>query len=313
MPTTPIISEQWPRFLLPIVRKEWFQKMSSISSPAEAFYGTETSTSSQESSQGIGDFGLVPEYNADTALVPGSSANIAYDTFNPLYETFFTHKEYAKGVAIERKLWDDDQKGNIRRRARGLGGSFGTTIATHRSSIFNNAFSASVLGADGVALCSASHPNRPNDLLTLISNRGTSPLSYASVVSTIQAGKRFEDDRGNPLPVILRALYVPIELEAKAYEITNAINKPGGNDNDANFLNSQPLVTRVDPYLTDANNWFMLDPSMSVEHMLWFWRVRAELGLDPNSDYNLVARYRGYMRYSFGWDDFRFIFGHEVT
>jgi len=306
-----MISEQWPRFLLPIVRKEWFQKMISISSPSAQFYGTDSSTGPVEYSQGIGDFGLVSEYNSADAEGPG--ATIPYDSFSPLYEKTFTHKEYAKGVAIERKLWDDDQKGNIKRRARSLGNSFGTTIATHQTSVFNNAFSASVVGADAVALCSASHPNRPNDAATLHSNKGTTALSYAAVKTTLQLAQRFEDDRGNPLPVMLRRLLVPIELQATAYEIVNAINKPGTADNDANFLQSQNLEVVVDPYLTDANNWFMIDPSASLEHLLWFWRVRAELTLDPASDYNLVAKYRGYMRYSFGWDDFRWIFGHEVA
>ena len=308
---TPMISEQWPRFLLPIIRKEWFQKMTSIAAPSGQFFNAETSTSSVEYSQGLGDFGLVPEYNSATA--EGAGATIPYDSFNKLYEKTFTHKEYAKGVAIERKLWDDDQRGNIKRRARSLGNSFGTTIATHQASVFNNAFSASVVGSDSVALCSASHPNRPDDPLTLHSNKGSSALSYASVVATLSAAQRFEDDRGNPLPVVLRTLLVPIELQAKAYEITNALGKPGGADNDANFLNAQNMNVVVDPYLTDTNNWFMIDPSAAQEHLMWFWRVRAELTLDPSSDYNLVAKYRGYMRYSFGWDDFRWIYGHEVT
>lgn len=307
---TPMTTKQWPRFLLPIIRKEWFQKMTAIVSPAAQFFNIQTSNQSVEYSQGIGDFGLVPEYNSDDA--EGKPAAIEYDSFNPLYEKTFTHKEYAKGVAIERKLWDDDRLGNIRSRARTLGNSFGTTIAVHQSSVLNNAFSASVLGPDGVPLVSASHPNRPNDATTVYSNLGTSVLSYDSVVATIQAGKRYVDDRGQPMPSIFRVLYVPIELEATAYEITKAINKPGTADNDANYLNSQPLVTVVDPYLTVSNDWFMIDPTKAADHLMWFWRVRAELALDPSSDYNLVAKYRGYMRYSFGWDDWRWIYGQNV-
>jgi hypothetical protein len=309
--TQPLISEMWPRFLLPIMRKEWFQKLSSIASPSGQFFNVQTSENAEEYSQGIGDFGLVGEYNSSEAL--GPNASIPYDTFSPLFEKTFVHKEYAKGVAIERKLWDDNRRGNIKGRARVLGNSFGTTIAVHQSSVFNNAFSSAVVGGDGVSLVNDSHPNRPNDPGTVHDNKGTTALDYTPVVNTIQAGKRFVDDRGQPLPQIFRILLVPIELEAKAYEITNAINKPGGSNNDANFLNSQPLVTIVDPYLTDPNNWFMIDPVAAAEHLIWYWRVRPELALDPTSDYNLVARYRGYMRYSFGWDDWRWIYGHEVA
>ena len=55
------------------------------------------------------------------------------------------------------------------------------------------------------------------------------------------------------------------------------------------------------------------DSAQAVLHALWFDRVTPELSLDPTSDFNLVAKYRGYMRYSFGWDDFRWIYGQHVT
>jgi hypothetical protein len=311
MPVQPIISENWTRFLLPIVRKEWFQKMTSIASPAIQFFDVQSSSNATEESQGVGDFGLVPEYNSSEAL--GAPAAIQFDQFSPLFPATFTHKEYAKGVSIERKMWDDDQRGMIRKRARLLGNSFGTTLAVHASSVFNNAFSSTRPGSDGQPLIADAHPNRPDDLATVYDNKGTTALDYAAVVATLAAAKRFKDDRGNPMPRSFDVLYVPVELEAKAYEITNAINKPGTADNDANFLGSQGLGVVVDPYLTDANNWFMLDRAEAKDHLSWWWRVRPDMTLDPTSDFNLVAKYRGYMRFIYGFDDWRWIYGHEVA
>lgn len=306
----PMNSKEWPRFVLPIIRKEWTQKMQEVRSPLMPFFGISTSNSSVEYSQGIGSFDVVPEYNSATA--EGQPQAIEYDSFAPLDETTFTHKEYAKGVAIERKLWDDDRSGQIKRKAQSLGYAFGTTIATHMSSVLNNAFSDSYLGADGEPLCETNHGVNSVSSDTF-SNTGTTALSYDAVVSTLIAGHDLNDDRGNPLPIVYDTLYVPTALQATAYEIVNAIGKPGSADNDANFLNSQGLQVVVDPYLSDANNWFMLNRSMAQMHLLWFWRVRPEIALDPSSDYNLVAKYRGYMRYSYGWDDPRFIYGHEVA
>lgn len=306
----PMNSKMWPRFVLPIIRKEWSQKMSEVQSPLQPFFGIEGSTAAVEYSQGIGAFDVVPEYNSADA--EGQPAAIEYDDFNPLYESTFTHKEYAKGVAIERKLWDDNRGGQIKRKAQTLGYAFGTTIATHMSSILNNAFSASYVGADSVALCSSSHPVNKNSS-TNYSNAGSTALSYPAVVATLIAGQDLNDDRGNPLPIIYDTLYVPTALQATAYEIVNALAKPGTADNDANFLNAQGLKVVVDPYLSDANNWFMINKSMANMHLLWFWRVRPEIALDPASDYNLVAKYRGYFRSSFGWDDARFIYGSEVA
>lgn len=311
---TPMNSKEWPRFVLPVIRKEWSEKMAAVSSPLAPFFGIDTSSSSVEYSQGIGAFDLVPEYNSATA--EGNPAAIEYDNFNPLYETTFTHKEYAKGVAIERKLWDDDRRGQIRRKAQTLGFAFGTTISTHMTSVLNNAFDdTNYPGADAVSLCDASHPVNSVDSTTY-SNAGSTALGYDAVVDTLVAGQDLNDDRGNPMPTIYDVLYVPTALQGAAYEIVNALNKPGTADNDANalrFINSRPLRVVVDPYLSDSNNWFMIDSQMSQMHLLWFWRVRPEIALDPASDYNLVAKYRGYMRYSFGWDDARFIYGHEVA
>jgi hypothetical protein len=307
---TPMTSAEKARWVLPILRKTWDQEMNAVLSPAMAFFGINSSTAAVEYSQGLGSVGLVNEYNSATAEAQGAS--IAYDTFQELYEKTFTHKEYAKGIAIERKLFDDDQSGLIARKAQTLGLSFGRTRAYHAASVFNNAFSASFVGADAVALCSASHPiNKVS--ATTFSNAGTTALSYAAVVSTLIAGQSLLDDRSNPMPAMYNVLYVPVALQATAYEITKAIAKPGVADNDANFLQGAGLQVVVDPWLTDANNWFMIDAPEARNHMLWFNRVMPELDLDPASNFNLVAKYRGYMRYSFGWDDARFVYGHNVT
>ena len=307
--TTPMISEQWPRFVLPIVRKEWIQSMNAVNSPLMSIMGVESSTSSVEYSQGIGTLGLVPEYNSADA--EGAGAAIQYDKFNPLYEATFTHKEYAKGIAVERKLFDDNRTGQIKRLAQSLGHTFGTTRAVHASSILNNAF-ATVTGFDSVYLCSASHPTNKVDS-TAISNLGTTALSYDAVKATLLAGSNLDDDRGYPMPSIYDILYVPTALEATAYEIINAIQKPGQADYNGNFVGSKGLKVVVDPYLTDSNNWFMIDSNQAKMHCLWFNRVNPEIAMDPTSDYNLAAKYRGYMRHSYGWDDYRWIWGHNVT
>jgi len=53
---TPMNSLEWPRFVLPIVRREWDLKMRSVQSPLMPYFGIETSSSSVEYSQGIGAF-----------------------------------------------------------------------------------------------------------------------------------------------------------------------------------------------------------------------------------------------------------------
>jgi hypothetical protein len=302
-----MISEQWPRFVLPIVRRAWQLRKDSVVSPAAQFYGGGNSNSAAEYSQGIGELGTVPEYNSSSA--EGAAASIQYDSFNPLYEKTFTHKRYAKGIAIDKDLYADARIGTIQGMASKLGYAFGKTIAMHQSSVFVNAFTT--LGADGKALCANDHPRNTADA-TAIDNLGSTALSYAAIVATMQAGKKMTDDRGDPMPVMYDTIYVPTELEATAIEETKGLLKPGTADNTASALQTAGLRIVVDPYLTSATNWFMVDSQLAKDHLLWFWREQANIIMDPASDFNLVARYNGTMRYSFGFDDFRWIYGHNA-
>lgn len=309
----PMNAKEFARFILPVMRKEWDQEMSAQPSAVMGLFDVMGSTTSEEYSQGLGAFDLVPEYNSADA--EGKPGTIEYDSFAELYEKTFTHKEYAKGTEVERKLFDDNKTGLILKKARTLGLSFGRTRAVHAASVFNNAFSASYLGADAVALCSASHPvNKVSS--TTFSNLGTSALSYDAVIATLIAGQSQNDDRGNPMPIIYDTLLVPVALQGTAIEILKAVNKPGTADNDANalqYIQGSPLGVIIEPYFTDNNNWFMVDSRQTRMHLMWYNRVLPEFAMDPTSDFNLKAKYRGYMRYSFGWDDARFIYGHNVT
>jgi hypothetical protein len=108
-------------------------------------------------------------------------------------------------------------------------------------------------------------------------------------------------------------ILVPPELEETAYVATRTPQIVGSPNNDLNFVNSQGWKVVVWDYLTDANNWFMIDSSLASLYLNWFDRVGLEFAADPTGDYNLEAKFRGYMRYSYGWSDWRWVYGHAVA
>jgi len=302
-------SEQYARYVLPVIRKTW-EQAANAPSGFEKLFGIQTDKASVAYSQGMGGTGLVSEYNSSTA--EGEPAAIKYSNFSQLYEKTFTHKEYADGMAIERKLFDDDQSGIIKRRAQQFGDKFNNTVAYHKASVFNNAFSADYVGGDSVAMCSASHPLSKRNANTW-SNAGSTAFSYDAVTATQILGLNMTDDKDLPLPIIYDTVIVPNGLRTTALEILKAVNKPGTADNDASAIQEdRPLQLVISPWLSDSDNWFMADSRLAPQHLLWFWRVNPEVDLDPSSNFNLVAKYRGYMRFSYGWDDARWIYGHEV-
>lgn len=303
MPTQQI-SENWPELLEPGLRAIWFQQLNAIvkPSPMELFYNVTTSTKAVEYTLGVGGMTDVPEYNGV----------IEYKGFSEDYKATYTHVEYADGISVERKLIADDQYNVINQRTMLFGMSYGRTREKHAASTFNNAFSSSYLGVDGKALCATDHHRGKSDT-TAQSNKGTTALSYDAVIATRLAMRKFVDDTNNLVAVNPNTLVVPADLEASAWTILNTINKPGTANNDGNFVRGQGFNVVVWDYLTDTNNWFLVDAQLAKMHLWWFNRDLPEFDLDPTGSYNLKANFRGYMRYGFGFDDYRWIYGHEVA
>ena len=297
------VSEQWAQLLEPGLRSIFNLQREALAAESRVpmLFNVSSSSKSAEHDLGVGAFSDFEEYKGA----------IEYDDNDQGYKTTYTHVEYAKGITVERKLVDDDQYNIINQRPQGLALAAMRTREKHGASVFNNAFSGSFLGADGIALC-GSHPYSPENATTQ-GNTGTTALSYDAVIATRKLMRAYVDDRGEIVPINPDVILVPPELEDTAWQVVNSVGKPSTADNDGNFVASRVNRVVVWDYLTDANNWFLVDSTLAGMHLNWFDRVPLEFAADPTSDYNLVARFRAYQRYSYGWSDFRFVYGHNVT
>jgi hypothetical protein len=63
-------------------------------------------------------------------------------------------------------------------------------------------------------------------------------------------------------------------------------------------------------YFTSNTAWFLIDPI--VAELNFFWRRRLEFGNTEDFD-TMQAKYRGYMRFSAGYSDYRGVFGSLGT
>jgi len=185
------------------------------------------------------------------------------------------------------------------------------TREEHAANLFNNAFSSGT-GGDGVVLCSDSHPYAPDNATTQ-SNAGGTALGYDSIIATRKLMRAYTDDRGKLMPINPDTILVPPELEDTASNLWLAQGKPGVADNDINYVSRITRRVIVWDYLTDSNNWFMIDSVMAKQFLMWFDAVPMEIAMDPTSNFDLEARWRLYMRYSLGWSDWRWVYGHSVT
>lgn len=300
----PMISENWANLLLPALKRVFFQGMDErMQSIIPMLFNVQTSTRDNEKTLGVEDINQIPEYKGA----------LEYADWNEGYLKTFTFPEYALAISIERKLYDDAQYNIMNQRALRLGLSFARTRETHAASVFNNAFTAGdYAGTDTKALCATDHPYGVSNATTA-SNKGTSELSVASVISTYEAMLTTKSPSGGVHNVIPDMLLVPPTLAAKGWEIINSTLKPDTGNNNANFVQGQGMKVVTWNYLTDTNNWFMVDSQLAMMHLHWFNRIQPEFEFDPTGSYNLKSNYRGYARWGYGFDDWRFIYGHAVA
>jgi len=300
-----LISENWADALDPIVRSRFQLGFARRQSLIASLFNIESSTRAYEQLSGIGAVGIDMWNQWENS---GSVANASMDQG---YKTTFTHREYPLEMKIQRKLLEDANWAEIKNLAASMGESASLKREVDAASVFNNAFSNSFLGADGVRLCSDSHPYNPQKTGSTQDNNFTLALTKDNVKTIREAMMAFTDDNGNKVAVTPNAILVPPQLEDEALVISKSLLDPVTANNAINPQEGRFTVI-VWHYLTDSNAWFMLDTSLMKMNLHWF--NRAPLAINPKvEDKTLVATWIAYMRYSFGWSDFKWVAGSNPS
>lgn len=220
------------------------------------------------------------------------------------------HTEIALGYAITRKAIDDNlYKSQFMPSNLGLIESFHQTKEIYGANVLNTAttYNASV-GGDGKALIATDHPIDGGT----IANRPTVDvdLNEASLLNgMISIRTNFKDQAGLKIFARGRRLVVAPANEPVAIRLTKTELRPGTADNDINAImmtaGGLPEGYMVNDYLTSATAWFLLT---NIDGLSYMERVKFEsdMQVDFVTDNLLV---KGYERYSFGYYNWRSIYG----
>jgi hypothetical protein len=224
------------------------------------------------------------------------------------------HTEIGLGYAITRKAIDDNlYKTQFHPSNLGLIESFQQTKEIYGANIFNTAttYNAAV-GGDGVALCSTAHPIDGNT----VANTPTTQvdLNEATLLNGMIAIRtNFRDQAGLKVFARARKLVVPPQLEPVAIRLCKTELRPGTADNDVNAImmtaGGLPEGYMVNDFLTSAFAWFLLT---NIDGLAYMERVKFEtdMQVDFVTDNLLV---KGYERYSFGYYNWRSLYGSFPT
>jgi len=195
----------------------------------------------------------------------------------------------------------------------GLVESFHQTKEIYGANVLNTAttYNASV-GGDGVALCSTAHPI---DGTTVANTPAVQvDLNEATLLNSMIAIRtNFKDQAGLKVFARGRRLVVPPQLEPVAIRLTKTELRPGTSDNDVNAImmtaGGLPEGYMVNDFLTSSYAWFLLT---NIDGLSYMERVKFEsdMQVDFVTDNLLV---KGYERYSFGYYNWRSIYGNFPT
>jgi hypothetical protein len=224
------------------------------------------------------------------------------------------HTEIALGYAITRKAIDDNlYKTQFMPSNLGLIESFHQTKEIYGANVLNTAttYNGSV-GGDGKALCANDHPIDGGT----VANIPSTPveLNESTLLNGMIAIRTaFKDQAGLKIFARGRKLVVPAQLEPVAIRLTKTELRPGTADNDVNAImmtaGGLPEGYMVNDFLTSTKAWFLLT---NIDGLSYMERVKFEsdMQVDFVTDNLLV---KGYERYSFGYYNWRSIWGSFPT
>ena len=295
------ISDNFGKLLYPGLRKIFFETYAEIPEQFSKVYKVNKSTKATETDYGLGAFG-------DWKLRTSEVDTVNYETLNPGLERTYRHKAFTKGFMIGRELYDDEQYNQINKFPKAMARAGRAFVEKEAATTFTNGFLSAKAIYDGQPLFSNAHPLLNSSKVG--TNLVTGELNDTNLKIAMQCMGETLDEAGNLISSHAKKLVVSPANEFKAKELLHSAQLA---DTDLNNINSikGSLDLIVYDYLGEAaggndNAWFLIDPN--IAELNFFWRVRPEFKWDEDFD-TFVAKYRGYMRFSYGVSDWRGIVG----
>ena len=267
-------------------------------------FDTETSDRAFEEEVMLSGFG--------NAATKAEGAGISYDQAQETFTSRYTHETVALAFSITEEAIEDNLYDRLASRyTKALARSMANTKQVKAASVLNNAFNTNYLGGDGKELCATDHGTIngtvSNELAT------AADLNETSLEQALIDIAAFTDERGLKIAAQGVKLIIPSALQFTADRLMNSANRVGTADNDINAVRNMGMIPQgyvVNHYLTDDDAFFIkTDVPNGLKH---FERAAIKTAMEGDFDTGNM-RYKARERYSFGWSDFRGIFGSPGT
>ena len=306
-----ITTSNFPKMLWPGLNAIYGKTYNEYATEYTDLFDSFSSKRAYEEDMGVSGFGL--------AAVKNQGDSITYDTASQAYLTRYKHLTYGLGFIITREAFEDDQYEVVGAKgARALASSIRQTKEVVGAGVYNNAGVSTIVGGDGKSLLNSSHPSFAGGVAQ--SNTVSAVIAETVLETAMIKIARFTDDRGLLIAAMAQSLIIPPELEYEANRIlkteyrvggfqTGGVTNTGAGFNDINAMRMMgrlPGGIKINHYLTNPAAWFLR--TNVKDGMKCFNRRADEFAMDNDFDTE-NGKYKATSRYSFGWSDWRGLYG----
>ena len=242
------------------------------------------------------------------ASVKPEGQGVTYDDAQETYTARYTNETVALAFALTEEAVEDNLYDKISTRyTKALARSMANTKQVKGSNIINNSTTSGYTGGDGALLVSASHPTLSGNQTNVLTT--AADLNETSLEAALIQISQMKDERGLKIALRGMKLILPVNLQFVAERLLNSAGRVGTADNDINAIKSMGMVPQgyvINNFLTDTDAWYVkTDAPNGLKH---FNRAPIRTAMEGDFDTGNV-RYKARERYSFGWSDWRGIFG----
>jgi hypothetical protein len=242
------------------------------------------------------------------ASVKPEGQGVTYEDAQETFTARYTHETVALAFSLTEEAVEDNLYDKLSTRyTKALARSMANTKQVKAANVLNRAFNNSYLGGDDKELCATDHPtlsgNQKNELST------AADLNETSLEQALIDIADMKDERGLKIALRGMKLIIPVNLQFIAERLMKSSGRVGTADNDVNALKSMGMIPQgytVNNFLTDTDAFFIkTDAPNGLKH---FTRAPIRTAMEGDFDTGNV-RYKARERYSYGWSDWRGIFG----
>ena len=242
------------------------------------------------------------------AEVKPEGSGVTYEAAQETFTARYTHETIALAFSLTEEAVEDNLYDKISTRyTKALARSMANTKQIKAANVLNRAFNSSFLGGDDKELCATDHPTLSGDQKNELST--SADLNETSLEQMLIDIAGMKDERGMKIALQGVKMIIPVNLQFTAEMLMKSAGRVGTADNDLNAIRNMGMVPQgyvVNNFLTDTDAFFLKTDAPNGLKM--FTRSPIRTAMEGDFDTGNV-RYKARERYSFGFSDWRGIFG----